>query len=93
MVLFSFLKHVFQLVSILYRQSVSIDERNWPLLLRGSRSTCHGGFSAEFLLSPGNGIFFALMVLFSFLKRVFVLVSILYRRSVLIDERNWPLLL
>jgi hypothetical protein len=93
MVLFSFLKHVFWLVSILCKRYVSIDERNWPLLLRGSRSTCHGGSHGEFSLSPWNGLFFALMVLLSFLKHVLRLVSILYKRSVSIDERNWPLLL
>jgi hypothetical protein len=70
-VLSSLKKCVFQVVSILYNQSVLIDERNWPLLLRGSRSTCHGGFRGEFSLSPENGLFFALMVLFSFIKRVF----------------------
>jgi hypothetical protein len=90
MVLFSFLKHVFRLVSILCKRSVSIDERKWPLLLRGSRSTCHGGLSGEFSWSPGNGLFLALMVLFSFLKRVFRLVIIVFNRSVSIDERNWP---
>jgi hypothetical protein len=31
----------------------------------------HGGFRGEFSLSPGNGLFFALLVLFSFLKCVF----------------------
>ena len=94
MVLFSFLKRVLRLVSILYKRCVSIDERNWPLLLRGSRSTCHGGFHGKFSLSPGNGLFFfVLMVLFSFLKHVFLLVSILCKQSVSMDERNWPLLL
>jgi hypothetical protein len=48
MVLFSFLKRVFWLVSILCKRSVSIDERNWPLLLQGSLSTCHGGCHGEF---------------------------------------------
>jgi hypothetical protein len=93
MVLFSFLKRVFRLVSILYKRSVLIDERNWPLPLRGSGSPCHDGFQGEFSLSPGNDLFFALMVLFSFLKSVFRLVSILCKQSVSIDERNWPLLL
>jgi uncharacterized protein YlaI len=93
MVLFSFIKRVFRLVSILCKRSVSIDERNWPLLLRGSRSTCHGGFHGEFSWSPGNGLFFALTVLFSFIKCVLRLVSILCKRFVSIDERNWPLLL
>jgi hypothetical protein len=89
-VFFSFIRCVFRLVSILCKWSVSIDERNWEMLLRGSRSTCHGGFRSEFSWSPGNGLFFALTVLFSFIKRVFRLVSILCKRSVLIDERNWP---
>jgi hypothetical protein len=75
------------------KRSVLIDERNCPLLLRGSWSTCHGGFRGEFSWSLENGVFFALMVLFSFLKRVFQFVSILCKRSVLIDERDWPLLL
>jgi hypothetical protein len=34
--------------------------------------------------------FFVLMVLFSFIKGVFQLVSILYKRPVSIDKRNWP---
>jgi hypothetical protein len=93
MLLFSLVKRVFQLASILCKRFVFIDERNWPLLLRGSRSTCHGGCCGEFSWSPGNSLIFALMMLFSFIKRMFRLVSILCKRSVSIDERNWPLLL
>jgi hypothetical protein len=89
MVLFSFIKGVFQLMSVQYNWPVLIDERNWPFGLRGSRSTRHGGFHGEFSRSPGNGLFFVLIVLFSFIKGVFRLVRILYKRPVLIDERNW----
>jgi hypothetical protein len=93
MVLFSFIKYAFQLISILYKRSVSIDERNWPFGLRGSCLTHHGGFHGEFSLSPGNDVFFVLMVLFSFIRGVFKLLTILYTRPVSIDERNWPFVL
>jgi hypothetical protein len=71
MVLFSFLKRVFRLVSILCKQSVLIDERNWPLLLRGSRSTCHSGFRGEFSRRAGNDLFFCASGAFSFINHVF----------------------
>jgi hypothetical protein len=80
MVLLCFIKHVFWLVSmILYKRSVSIDEKNWPFVLRASRLTCHGGFRGEFSRPPGNDIFFLLlMVLFSFIEHVFRLAFILH---------------
>ena len=90
MVLSSFKKCVFRLVSILFKRFVSIYERNWPFVLRASRSTRHGDCRGEFWRPPGNDLFFVLMVRFSFIKRVFRLASILYKRSVSIDERNQP---
>jgi hypothetical protein len=53
----SFIKHVFWLVIIIYKRTVSIDEINWQFGLWGSRSTCHGGFHSAFSQSPGNDTF------------------------------------
>jgi hypothetical protein len=48
MVFSSYIKCVFQLVIILFKRCVSIDERKWSFVVRASRLTCQGGIRGEF---------------------------------------------